>query len=457
MRWKIEKKYLRVGVIALGVIVLAILFNYALMHGEEMGAFKDTVRGTMWPIIMGCVLAYLLNPILHFFEDYCFKPISRFLYRKKEKQEKRKKFARAMAIFCTIICLLVIVVGGFYLVVPQVYLSLVKIVTDAPDYYAEIQSWIDSLNPDKSEISRYFLLALDRVYTQAIEYLNNDILPNMDKIVAGITSGIVGGLKIILNVVLAIIISVYVMAGKENLISVAKKLVYSIFSVKHANRVLDGFRYASQVFGGFVNGKIIDSFIIGAICYLFMALVGLDYAVLISIVIGVTNVIPYFGPFIGAIPSVFILLMVNPKQGIIFTIFVIVLQQIDGNIIGPLILGDRLRLSSMWILFAILIGGGLFGVIGMILGAPCFACIYTLVGTICRSKLKEKQLPTDTQDYYAVDFIVTENGETVVKTRKNEMNGKNIRNIVTEEKEGSKKESVPVFEEKENDESDVEE
>lgn len=417
MKWNIEKKYLRVGLILLGVIVLSILFNYSLQHSEEMNNFSATVKGTMWPIVMGCVLAYLLNPILHFFEYYCFLPIGNLLYKKTDKEIKKKKFARAFAIFFTIVFFLIVVVGGLYLVVPQVYQSLIKIVTDAPSYYNEIQSWINSLNSEKSEISRYFLMGLDRIYFQAIEYLNNDILPNMDKIVAGITSGIVGGLKIILNMVLAIIISVYVMAGKETLISVAKKLIYSIFSIKNANSVLDGMRYVSQVFGGFVNGKIIDSFIIGAICYVFMVIVGFDYAVLISIVVGVTNVIPYFGPFIGAIPSAFILLMISPKQSIIFVIFVIVLQQVDGNIIGPLILGDRLKLSSMWILFAILVGGGLFGVFGMILGAPCFACIYSLVGTICRSKLKERNLPTDTDDFYGLECIVSENGKNVPKMR----------------------------------------
>jgi predicted PurR-regulated permease PerM len=206
------------------------------------------------------------------------------------------------------------------------------------------------------------------------------------------------------------------MAEKETLISVSKKLVYSIFNTKNANAIMRGMRYASNVFGGFVNGKIIDSFIIGAICYLFMVIVGFDYAVLISIVIGVTNVIPYFGPFIGAIPSTLILLMVNPKQGIIFLIFVVVLQQIDGNIIGPLILGDRLNLSSMWILFAILIGGGFFGVLGMILGAPCFACIYTLIGTLCREKLAGKNLPTDTEIYYGVSHIEN-SGEVVMQEK----------------------------------------
>ncbi|MCM1179123.1 MAG: AI-2E family transporter [Clostridium sp.] len=418
MKWNIEKKYLRVGCISLAVIVLALLFNYLLQHNTDMASFKATVKGTMWPIVMGCALAYLLNPVLHFFEDYFFIPLGKVFYKNPEKENKKRKLARALAILCTVIFLLVIVVGGLYMVIPQVYQSLLKIVTDAPFYYDEIQSWVNSLNPEKSEFSRYLLMGIDRVYSQAIDYLNKDILPNMDKIVAGVTSGIVGGLKLILNVVLALIISVYVMAGKENLISVAKKLVYSIFSVKNANKVLDGMRYANQVFGGFVNGKIIDSFIIGAICYVFMVIVDFDYTVLISIVIGVTNVIPYFGPFIGAIPSSLILLMVDPKQGIIFAIFVIILQQVDGNIIGPMILGDRLKLSSMWILFAILVGGGFFGVIGMILGAPCFACIYTLVSTICKSRLEEKKLPTDTNAYYGIESIVSENGINVIKERK---------------------------------------
>jgi predicted PurR-regulated permease PerM len=416
LKWKIEKKYLKAGLITLLVIILAILFNYALQHSAEMETLRVKIKGTLWPIIMGCVLAYLLNPIQHFFEDYCFRPVGKKIYNKSDKADKINHFARGLGIVCTIILLLIIVIGGFYLVVPQVYVSLSKIVTDAPEYYDHVNQWISSLDPEKSEVSRYLLLGMDRLYSQAIQYLNEDILPNMDKIVAGVTSGIVGGVKIILNVILALIISIYVMAEKETLISVSKKLVYSIFNTKNANAIMRGMRYASNVFGGFVNGKIIDSFIIGAICYLFMVIVGFDYAVLISIVIGVTNVIPYFGPFIGAIPSTLILLMVNPKQGIIFLIFVVVLQQIDGNIIGPLILGDRLNLSSMWILFAILIGGGFFGVLGMILGAPCFACIYTLIGTLCREKLAGKNLPTDTEIYYGVSHIEN-NGEVVMQEK----------------------------------------
>lgn len=405
MKWRIEKKYIRAGAIALAVIVLAILFQFSLEHEARMEEHKLVISNTLMPIILGFILAYLLNPVLNFFEHYIFTPIARFIWRREEKIPTRRKFSRALGVFCTMILFLVIIIGGLYMVIPQVYQSLSKIVSDAPSYYNTLQKWLNSIEPEQTEFRKYLMVAMDRLYSQAITYLNQNILPNMDKIVAGITSGIVGGLKMLMNFILAIIISVYVMAEKETLISVGKKLTYSLFNTKNANGILRGARYADRVFGGFVNGKIIDSFIIGVLCYVFMRIVEFDYPVLISIIVGVTNIIPYFGPFIGAIPSVLILLMVNVREGLVFAIFVVVLQQLDGNIIGPLILGDRLNMSSMWILFAILIGGGFFGVPGMILGAPTFACIYALVSALCRSRLQEKQLPAATEAYYGVDKV----------------------------------------------------
>ena len=405
MKKTLGKKYFKIGAIAFVVIILSIVFKYSLENGTKIAEAKAIIDGTLWPIIAGFIMAYLLNPILNFFERCCFQPVLKFVFRDEAKEIQRNKLSRTFGILCTMILFFVILIGGLYLVIPQVYASLVKIVSDIPDYYNEIEQWIISLDKDKSEVSKYLLMGLDRGYSQGMQYLNEEILPNVDKIVVGVTSGIVGGLKAILNLVLAVIISIYVMASKESLICVGKKITYSIFSLKNANSVLRGIRYADNVFGGFINGKIIDSFIIGAICYLFMVLAQFDYAILISIVVGVTNVIPYFGPFIGAIPSTLILFMMSPKQGLIFAVFVVILQQVDGNIIGPLILGDRLKISSMWILFAILVGGGLFGVAGMILGAPCFACLYAFVGTVCRSRLKNKNLPVETEAYYTIHQI----------------------------------------------------
>ncbi|MGN0438685.1 MAG: AI-2E family transporter [Lachnospiraceae bacterium] len=405
MKWKIEKKYIKGAVSLLVVIIIAMLFQHSLTHEFKESETLVLLESTFRPIIGGCIFAYLLNPILFFYEHYFFMPLGKMFWKSEDKDKARKNFSRAWGIVLTMITFFIIVIGGLYLVVPQVYQSLVSIVSDAPNYYNSVVKWIDSLEPDKSELSKYILMVLDRAYDQGIEYLNNKIIPNMDKIVVGITSGIVGGLKILLQIILMIIISVYVLAEKELLISVVKKLVFSIFSRKHANNLLCGARYAHKVFGGFISGKIIDSFIIGAFCYLFMTIAGMEYSVLISIIVGITNIIPYFGPFIGAIPSALILLIVDWHQGIFFIIFILILQQIDGNIIGPLILGDRLNLSSMWILFSIMIGGGLFGVPGMVLGAPCFACIYALVGALCNLKLEKKELPTDTKQYLQIEHI----------------------------------------------------
>lgn len=408
-KWKIQKKYIRIGVMALCVLVLALLFSYVLENETKFQEWKNVVSHALFPIVAGSILAYLLNPILNFFERNMFGPLSKKLLKKSEKTQK--KFSRACGVTCTLIMFFVMLVGGIYMVAPQVYQSILKIVTEAPTYYNNVNSWIGDISKDNPELGQYLIPMLDRIYNQALAYVNEDILPNMDKIVAGVTSGIVGGLKMLLNVVVSVIVSVYVMSEKEVLISVGKKLTYSLFSRKNANAVVRGARYANQVFGGFINGKIIDSFIIGLLCYIFMVIVDFHYPVLISMIIGVTNVIPYFGPFIGAIPSILILLMMDFKQGLIFAVFVLVLQQCDGNIIGPLILGDRLKISSMWILFAILVGGGFFGVPGMILGAPCFACIYAMVSTFCQTKLKEKALPLQTSAYLYVDQMPVEESE----------------------------------------------
>ncbi len=417
-KWKIEKKYMKIGLIALGVIVLSILFSHVLENEVKVAEWKTVVSNALFPITAGSIMAYLLNPMLKFFERTLFTPLAKSVFKKNK--QRQHTFSRTCGIVCTLIVFFVLVIGGLYMVAPQVYQSIHKIVTEAPTYYNNVNAWIIDISKDNPELGQYLNPALERIYNQALSYVNDSILPNIDKIVAGITSGIVGGLRMILNIVVAVIVSVYVMAEKETLVSVGKKLTYSFFSRKNGNAIVRGVRYANQVFGGFINGKIIDSFIIGVLCYIFMVIVDFHYPVLISMIVGVTNVIPYFGPFIGAIPSILILLMMDFKQGLVFAVFVLILQQADGNIIGPLILGDRLKISSMWILFAILVGGGFFGVPGMILGAPCFACIYALVGTYCKMKLKEKDLPMDTAEYLEVEQVsLTDKGVILFEVDEN--------------------------------------
>ena len=410
-KWKVQKKYIRMGVVALCVIILSLLFSHLLENETRFYEWKSAISTALFPIVAGSILAYLLNPVLNFFEGKIFLPLGKKLFKKKEKRQN--KFARAGGVVCTLLVFFVVLIGAVYMVAPQVYQSILKLVTEAPTYYNNVNSWIGDISKNNPELGQYLVPILDRIYNQVLAYINESILPNIDKIVAGVTSGIVVGLKMLLNVIVAVIVSVYVMSEKEILISVGKKLTYSLFSRKNANGIVRGVRYANQVFGGFINGKIIDSFIIGVICYIFMVIADFHYSVLISIIVGVTNVIPYFGPFIGAIPSILILLMMDFKQGLIFAVFILILQQVDGNIIGPLILGDRLKISSMWILFAILLGGGFFGIPGMILGAPCFACIYAMVSAYCKVKLEEKKLPLETSQYLTIDQVPGSQLETL--------------------------------------------
>lgn len=396
--------------VVLVIILISLLFNNLLEQGSKYNGFINTIKDTFLPIIGGFILAYLLNPVMKWTERMVFMPLAKLIFRKKDKERRQKRFSRALGVTTTIVLFIVLLVGGLCIVIPQIYVSLTKIIGDVPKYYAEIEKMAMGFLEENNAVGKYVLDLLDNAYLQLMDYVNTVILPNMDEIVKGITTGIIGGIKTVLNIVLAIIISAYVLIEKEKLISYGKKLAYSYLNREHANTLLTGVRYIDTVFGGFINGKIIDSFIIGLLCYLFMVIFGFEYAVLISILVGVTNIIPYFGPFLGAIPSILLLLMIEPKQGLIFAIFVLILQQLDGNVIGPLILGDRLKLSSMWILIAILIGGGLFGVVGMILGAPTLACIYALLGRDTRKRLDGKKLPVESQEYLTLD-TVTENME----------------------------------------------
>ncbi|MBO5373405.1 MAG: AI-2E family transporter [Lachnospiraceae bacterium] len=405
MKWKIEKKYLTIAVMALVVILIALVFNNLLEQGSKYDGIRSTLSGTFLPIIGGFILAYLLNPIMNCTERYLFTPLAKVIFTKKNKEQKQKKFSRALGVITTIAIFMAVLIGGLCLVIPQLYTSISKIIAEAPAYYVEMEQWIVTFLEDNKEVSKYVLGLLDSGYIKLTEYVNTVIIPNINEIVKGITTGIIGGVKSAFNVLLAIIISVYVLFEKEKLISYGKKFTYSYLDRKQANMLLTGVRYVDTVFGGFINGKIMDSFIIGLLCYVFMIIFGFEYVVLISIIVGVTNIIPYFGPFIGAVPSVLLLLMADPKQGLMFAVFILILQQLDGNVIGPLILGDRLKLSSMWILIAILIGGGLFGVLGMILGAPTLACIAAILGHDTRRRLKKKELPLESRDYLNIKSV----------------------------------------------------
>ena len=224
----------------------------------------------------------------------------------------------------------------------------------------------------------------------------------------------------IYNLVIGIIVSVYMLGNKETFKANAKRVMYTLFSVDTVKKIFDGLDFTDKTFMGFINGKLVDTAIIGLICYIGCVLLRMPYALLISVIVGVTNVIPFFGPFIGAVPSALLVLLVDPFKCLIFVIFIIVLQQVDGNIIGPKVLGSSIGINGFWVMFSIILGGGLFGFWGMLLGVPVFVVIYTALGKLVTKKLVKRELPTDTDEYMNIDHIDPVTREIIEKEKTEE-------------------------------------
>jgi len=240
---------------------------------------------------------------------------------------------------------------------------------------------------------------MDSLTDKAIEFATNTILPHSQSLAAGVSQGVIGAVGFMMDFVIGIIISVYFLNSKDTFLAQIKKFIVANFKERTVEEIFSGASYTNKTFGGFISGKIIDSVIIGIICFLVMSVFGWEYSLLISCIVGITNIIPFFGPFIGAIPSTLLLILVNPMHALYFVIFVLILQQFDGNILGPKILGDSTGLESFWVLFAVLVGGGLFGFIGMVIGIPIFAVIYYYAGRTLNRKLERKGFSTDLKDY----------------------------------------------------------
>ena len=257
-----------------------------------------------------------------------------------------------------------------------------------------------------------------------MNWIKTGLLGEVNKFVSTISNGVFGILAVLKNVFVGVIISVYVLANKESFSGQTKKVLYAVCPERTANIVMEIVRDSNRIFIGFLSGKIMDSMIIGIICFIVLSILNIPYTLIVSVIVGVTNIIPFFGPYIGAIPSALLILLTDPKAGLIFIVFIIILQQIDGNLIGPKILGDSTGLSAFWVIFAIMVGSGLFGFIGMILGVPTFAVIYHIITKAVNQKLKQKQLPTNTEQYSKLHAIKDKqfisNKEQSVGTRKRE-------------------------------------
>lgn len=408
LKFQWEKKYLYWGITAFCVISLSIVFYYVLFHPTRFLQIFSSLSKTCAPIISGLVLAYLLTPICTFFENYLLIPI----YKKcnlNTKDVKPKKRIRGLAVLLTLFVVIYLLYIFFSIVLKEIVSSIQSIVLQFPIYVKNLEKWIDSTLSLNHEIEAFANNMLDTYYVELNDWLNNSLLPQVNVIVKEVSLSLISVVKALWNLIIGLIVSVYVLFSKEQFAGQSKKIIYAFFSKKRANEIISDIRYANKTFGAYVSGKIIDSIIMGFLCFFLMKLLKINYPILISVIIGITNIIPFFGPFIGAIPSILLILLINPINGIKFLILIILLQTFDGNILGPKILGDSTGLSSFWVIFSITIFGAYFGIVGMAIGVPIFALIYAAFKRKVNRNLISKNLPTNTLEYHYLNKVSEDN------------------------------------------------
>lgn len=368
-KWKPNQSFFsNLAVVIIGILFYLGVSNLDLVHQAASGVVQ-----VLSPFVGGFVIAYLLDGPVRFFEN-------RFKWKR----------GLCIALSYALAVLLVAVLLSF--VLPQVLQSIMVLADN-------LNGYLNSLNGLVANVSGKFQLDEDLVEGMMLSYtdlmkqaadLVRAFLPQLLNYSMAVGSGLVSALT-------AVIASVYMLMGKQRLLGQLRKLVYAFLPLPKAQRTLAVCSGANRVFTGFINGKLIDSAIIGVLCFILMSIFQMPFALLISVVVGVTNIIPFFGPFIGAIPSIMILLMVDPIVAVEFGVMILVLQQFDGNILGPKILGDSTGLSAIWVLVAIIVGGGLFGFVGMVVGVPAFAVLYSLTSEFLAARLKAKNIDENGQ------------------------------------------------------------
>ena len=420
MKHNDKHPYIAAGITAFAVIAASLCLFFLLFHLEEVSHFLNGLGIILRPIFIGAVIAFLLLPV--------HRTILRLLTKIVPDNRRQDQRVLGLLNFAAILCSLLLAFFLIYLllamVLPQVYDSVVGLVLAVPDYIASVQSWLQTFFEDNPDIQNAVMSIYNSGTASLEQWLASNVMPNLESVstafewiqttilpkftgvvagvsdvVAGVSGVVVGFLVLVKDLLISIIVSIYLLARKDIFAAQGKKIVYSVFRTDIADLLVGEVRNAYKIMSGFINGKLLDSLIIGIICLVCCNLLKFPYPALIAVVVGVTNIIPFFGPFIGAVPCAFLVFLSSPIQAVYFLIFILALQQFDGNILGPKILGDSTGLASFWVLFSILLFGGLFGFAGMVLGVPVFAMIYSVISRLVAHGLRTRNLPAETEDY----------------------------------------------------------
>lgn len=386
MKIEWNNRYTTISVYAFLVICAGILLYQSV---SQIDVFKDnisTIITTLLPFIIGGAIAYILNFVLKFFEDRVF------VWLRFNKLRRRAK--RGLGMLFTYTSAMLVTYLFIHFVLPQLVDSIMGLANNVPQYVNNATFQIDKLIGSLDIEDEYLELIITK-WNELVGYIITiitNMVPVLGNIVVGLTSSV-------FNILIGIIVSIYMLVDKEKFVSLSKKITFALFPEKKAMRILEISRRSNETFGKFLSGKILDSFIIGILTFIILAVFKMPFTLLISVIIGITNIIPFFGPFIGAIPSAIIILFVSPIQALWFVGIIVVIQQIDGNIIGPKILGDSIGISAFWILFSLLIFSKLLGIVGMIIGVPIFAVVYSVIKENIEDNLRKKGLPIETEEY----------------------------------------------------------
>lgn len=383
------------------VVACSIVFYFALLRLTNLSSVFKEIWGALAPVIYGCVIGYMLTPIVKKVDEKLYP----FLVEKLDNKKRAFKISRGVGIFISLVFLFALIIILCNLLIPELYKSIKNLIITLPGQVNYVVLQIQALDVSGSELSSVVKSLLEEAINMFQNWFRTDFMDDINMIMTNLTEGVVNVVGGVFDALIGVIVSIYVMYGRETFARQSKKIVYALFSPKRANLILHLGNKSNEVFGGFIIGKIIDSIIIGIICFIVLSIIKMPYTMLVSVIVGVTNVIPFFGPFIGAIPCSILILLNDPMKGLYFIIFILILQQFDGNILGPKILGDTTGLSSFWVITAILLGGGLFGFAGMLLGVPTFAMIYYVMQLLIESKLEQKNLPTNSRHYHPMSYV----------------------------------------------------
>lgn len=375
-----RKYWLRIGT-GFAVLALAILFFFCIFRFDYLAGTFRAAKKILMPFIYGGVMAYALRMPCNFFEKHLTKVFPK----------KLKKWAPAAAIFLSFFSAVLVFYLLLSMVIPQLVVSISGIISDLPKAVEDASAWLEKTLEDNSVLKTYADTAMASITQKLQAWARGDLLPTLQSVMNGFTNTVSQVVGFLTNLFIGMVVCIYLLQSRKLFARQSKLVLYGTVRPVWADRILEEINYADRMFVGFFSGKILDSAIIGLLCYVFSLIFGFPDAMLVSVIVGVTNIIPYFGPYIGAVPSALLILMSDPVKCVWFVVFIIILQQFDGNILGPHLLANSTGLSGFWVLFSITVFGGVFGFIGILIGVPVFAVIYDIVRKLVLYGLKKHE------------------------------------------------------------------